>query len=331
MIAMLPGNENPRRGHGQGWTNPGKAGQITIMKRASDQSPTQALERRLGDYMRARLPHAVSEFVMFGLKQGWACLFGIAMLGGMIVSKVIWQDGWAVARYDALLIYAIGLQVAFVMLRLESWKEVRVIALFHLTGTAMELFKVNVGSWAYPEPALLKIAGVPLFSGFMYAAVGSYMARVIRIFDMVFAPYPPFWASVALAVGIYVNFFSHTYLPDIRIALFIATVVLFGRTRVWFDIGQSSYWMPLPLAALLSSFFLWLAENVGTNTGTWVYASHVGFEWVSWSKMGSWYLLLYVSFVTVTLVYRDALSPVPVTRSRARSESRSTAQTSGSD
>jgi len=226
---------------------------------------------------------------MFGLKQGWACLFGIAMLGGMIVSKVIWQDGWVVARYDALLIYAIGFQVAFVALRLESWKEVRVIALFHLTGTAMELFKVNVGSWAYPEPGLMKIAGVPLFSGFMYAAVGSYMARVIRIFDMVFAPYPPFWTSVALAIGIYVNFFSHTYLPDIRIGLFIATVVLFGRTRVWFDIGRSSYWMPLPLAALLSSF------------------------------------------VTVTLVYRDALSPVPVTRSRARPESRSTAQTSGSD
>jgi uncharacterized membrane protein YoaT (DUF817 family) len=68
--------------------------------------------------------------------------------------------------------------------------------------------------------------------------------------------------------------------------------------------------MPLPLAALLSSFFLWIAENIGTNTGTWVYAGdHGGFDWVSFSKMGSWYLLLYVSFVSVTLVYREALGP----------------------
>lgn len=30
----------------------------------------------------------------------------------------------------------------------------RVILLFHLTGTAMEWFKVTAGSWAYPEPGL---------------------------------------------------------------------------------------------------------------------------------------------------------------------------------
>ena len=41
--------------------------------------------------------------------------------------------------------------------------------------------------------------GVPLFSGFIYASVGSYMARVIRIFEMRFAPYPPFWITYLLA------------------------------------------------------------------------------------------------------------------------------------
>lgn len=29
---------------------------------------------------------------------------------------------------------------------------------------------------------------------------------------------------------------------------------------------------------------------------------------VPWAKMGSWYLLLYVSFVTVTVVFREALA-----------------------
>jgi len=37
----------------------------------------------------------------------------------------------------------------------------------------------------------LRIMGVPLFSGFMYACVGSYMARVWRIFDFRFDRFPP--------------------------------------------------------------------------------------------------------------------------------------------
>lgn len=271
----------------------------------------RGVERRLGDWTRARLPFALSELVMFTLKQGWACLFGILMLGGLLVTHALWRPEWGVARYDALLIYAIAIQIGFLALGLESWREARVIALFHLTGTVMELFKVNVGSWSYPEPALFKLWGVPLFSGFMYAAVGSYIARVIRVFDMRFAPYPPFWVTVLLAGAIYGNFFTHHWLPDIRIVLFVATVVVFWRTRIWFRIGVSRYWMPLPLAAFLTSFFLWIAENVGTATGTWLYAGAGGLHMVSLAKMGSWYLLLYVSFVTVTLVVRDCLGSGP--------------------
>ena len=274
---------------------------------------TRTLERRLGDAMRARLPRGAAEFVMFVLKQGWASLFGGLILIGLILSSRVWQPDWALARYDFLLIYAIALQAAFLALKLESWREVRVIFLFHLTGTAMELFKVNVGSWSYPEPAVMKFWGVPLFSGFMYASVGSYMARVIRVFDMRFAPFPPFWLTGVLAIAIYVNFFAHHYLPDARMVLFAATVVLYLRTRIWFRIGDNSYWMPLPLAAFLSSVFLWLAENVGTNTRTWLYAGQSPLEWVSLAKMGSWYLLLYVSFATVLIVFREALSPQPFT------------------
>lgn len=272
-----------------------------------NRTSTRALERRLGDAVRARLPNVLAELVMFTLKQGWACLFGALMLLGLILSDRLWNPDWAIARYDALLIYALTLQGSFLALKLETWREARVILLFHVTGTVMELFKVSAGSWAYPEPAIMKLAGVPLFSGFMYASVGSYIARVIRIFDMKFAPYPPFWMTVVLAVAIYVNFFAHHFVPDIRVVLFAATLVLFARTRVWFTIGQTPRWMPLPLAAVLTSFFLWVAENVGTNTGTWLYAGQSDFDMVSFAKMGSWYLLLYVSFVTVTLVIRDAL------------------------
>ena len=145
----------------------------------------------------------------------------------------------------------------------------------------------------------------------MYAAVGSYMARVIRVFDMQFAPYPRFSLTVLLAVAIYVNFFAHHFLPDIRLALFVATVALYARTRIWFRIHDRHWWMPLPVAAFLSALALWVAENVGTATGTWIYSGQIRGEMVSLAKLGSWYLLLYVAFVTVTLVGRSALSPVP--------------------
>ncbi|MBT8477198.1 MAG: DUF817 domain-containing protein [Alphaproteobacteria bacterium] len=268
--------------------------------------------------MRARLPHGLASFVMFGLKQGWACLFGGLLLIAILVTRAIWQPDWPIQRYDALFLFAILTQAVFLWAKLETWSEARVILLFHLTGTAMELFKVSAGSWSYPEPGLFKLMGVPLFSGFMYASVGSYIARAIRVFDMRFAPYPPIWMTFVLGVAIYINFFAHHFLPDIRIALFIATVVLFARTRVWFRIDGSAYWMPMPLSAFLAAGFLWIAENIGTATGTWIYSGQIPGEMVNFAKLGSWYLLLYVAFATVTVVSREALSRDPLDPRRKR-------------
>ncbi len=275
------------------------------------------LERRLGDWARARLPFALAEFVMFVLKQGWASLFGGLLLGAIMLSRTIWSADWPLARYDALFVFALLVQAVFLWKGLETWDEARVILLFHLTGTAMEWFKVAAGSWTYPEPGFFKVMSVPLFSGFMYASVGSYIARVIRIFDMRFAPYPPFWLTVAFAAAIYVNFFAHHFLPDIRIALFVLSVVIFGRTRVSFRISERRWWMPMPATAVLVSLALWIAENVGTLSGTWLYAGHAGRHVVNWGKLGAWYLLLYVAFVTVTIASRSALGRAPAP---ARSE-----------
>ncbi len=275
---------------------------------------TRSLEHRMGDWARARLPYALAEFVMFVLKQGWACLFGGLLLAAIIGTKLIWQPDWPLQRYDALFLFAIGCQALFLWTKLETWEEARVILLFHLTGTAMEWFKVHAGSWAYPEPAFFKIMNVPLFSGFMYAAVGSYMARVIRIFDMRFAPYPPMIWTYLLAIAIYINFFAHHFGPDIRYVLIAATLVLYGRTRIWFRISTRDWWMPLPVAAGLSALALWVAENVGTATGTWMYAGQAPASLVSFAKIGSWYLLLYVAFVTVTIVVRSALYPTALTQ-----------------
>ncbi len=262
----------------------------------------------MGDWARRRLPFGLREFTMFVLKQGWACLFGGLLLAAILISKAVWQADWVLTRYDALFLFALAAQALFLWLRLETWEEARVILLFHLTGTAMEWFKVSAGSWTYPEPGLFKLLGVPLFSGFMYASVGSYMARVIRIFDMRFTPYPPFWLTLLLAGAIYVNFFAHHFLPDIRMVLFAATLLLYGRTRISFRISTRDWWMPLPVAAFLSSLALWVAENIGTLTGTWLYAGQSPDMAVSFAKIGSWYLLLYVAFVTVSVVLRDRIT-----------------------
>lgn len=293
---------------------------------------TRSLERRMGTRVRAALPYGLAELVMFVLKQGWACLFGGLLLVAILVSRAVWHPDWALARYDFLFLFAIATQALFLWTRLETWDEARIILLFHLTGTAMEWFKVGAGSWAYPEAGLLKLMGVPLFSGFMYAAVGSYMVRVIRIFEMRFAPYPRFWMTWILAGAIYVNFFSHHVLPDIRVILFAATVLLFGRTRIWFRISDRDWWMPLPVAAFLSSLALWIAENIGTLTGTWLYAGQRPEHLVSFAKIGSWYLLLYVAFVTVSLVSREALYPPgrPLPRATNRDSIRSARATSES-
>ncbi|WP_426230938.1 DUF817 family protein [Pararhizobium sp. DWP3-4] len=87
-----------------------------------------------------------------------------------------------------------------------------------------------------------------------------------------------------------------------RLGLFAATLLLFGRVRIYFTVEREARWMPLVLAAFLTSIFLWIAENIGTATGIWLYPGQTEWHMVSLQKLGSWYLLLYVSFVLVTIV-----------------------------
>ncbi|MGL4397204.1 MAG: DUF817 family protein, partial [Hyphomicrobium sp.] len=153
--------------------------------------------------------HAVYEFVRFGIKQAWACLFGALMLGLLIATHYLYPRDAILARYDALVLAAVAIQIVMIWTRLETWEEAKVILVFHIVGTIMEIFKTAVGSWVYPEPSLLRVAGVPLFTGFMYAAVGSYIARCWRLFDFQFTRHPPLWALGLLTAAIYINFFTH--------------------------------------------------------------------------------------------------------------------------
>jgi uncharacterized membrane protein YoaT (DUF817 family) len=187
---------------------------------------------------------------------------------------------------------------------METVREAKVILIFHVVGTLMELFKTSVGSWTYPEMNLFRIGHVPLFSGFMYGAVGSYLARISRILDMRYLRYPPRWATLMLAGLIYINFFSHHFIPDLRVGLFVLTAVIFGRTWVYYKPYRVYRSMPLVLGFMLVALFIWCAENVGTFATIWVYPHQKdGWRPVEPSKYGAWLLLMIISFVLVTLVH----------------------------
>lgn len=259
--------------------------------------------------VQGRIASGCYEFLLFGFKQGWACLFGGLMLALLLGTHFFYPASLPLHRYDFLTLAAVAIQVAMLLLRLETFREAWVICTFHIVGTIMELFKTSAGSWIYPESSLLHIGPVPLFSGFMYAAVGSYIARIWRIFDFRFTGYPPQWITIILAVAIYVNFFAHHWLPDVRLGLFAAAIFLFRRTTVWFTPFRNPRAMPLLVGFFLVALFIWFGENIGTFARAWTYPDQKeAWHMVSIGKLGSWYLLMIISFVLVSLVH--AIAPV---------------------
>jgi len=249
---------------------------------------------------------ALHEFWWFGCKQAWACLYA-GLLLALILGSALWYPFTTLARYDALFLAAVVIQVVLLALRLETWREAGVILLFHIVATAMEVFKTSdaIGSWRYPESFVIGIGNVPLFAGFMYSAVGSYIARIWRIFDFRFTAYPARWTTVVLVTLIYLNFFSHHYLFDIRWLLVAASVLLFARCHVHFRVDVVYRRMPLVVGWLLVATFIWFAENIATWARIWVYPSQdQGWHPVSASKLVAWYLLMLLSFVLVAWVHR---------------------------
>lgn len=265
------------------------------------------------------LPLRLAQFVAI---QFACCAFPIAVFAGLAVSVLVWNRfDMPLARYDALLIYVLIVQLAFVVLRLESWREVAVICAFHLIGLALEIFKVHAGSWTYPDAGVVRLGGVPIFSGFMYASVGSYICQAFRRFDLFVDGFRR-WPVVGLAVAAYANFYTHHVIWDLRWAIAVGFVVALWGSTIRFTVGADRYRMPTALAFVLIGTFLWLAENAGTLLNAWRYPDQQnGWRMVHLGKLGSWALLVSLSFVLVAavkagegVVYGDG--PARVTRER---------------
>ncbi|MDN5727011.1 MAG: DUF817 domain-containing protein, partial [Propionibacteriales bacterium] len=147
-----------------------------------------------------------------------------------------------------------------------------------------------------------KVAGVPLYSGFMYASVGSYICQAFRRFDLRVTGYR--WLPVTLlAVAAYANFFTQHFIVDLRVLIALGFLIALWGSRVHFTVGRERYWMPLWVSFLLIGFFLWIAENAGTFLGAWRYPDQLDvWQMVHTGKLGSWALLVSLSFVLVSAV-----------------------------
>lgn len=250
--------------------------------------------------MKALIKSRIKEFFIFGIKQAHAAIFAGSFFVLLFISKYIPLFG--LARYDFLFIAAVTIQAVLYFTKLETKDEVKVIFLFHIIGLILELYKTNpaIGSWSYPEHGILKIATVPLYSGFMYAAIGSYISQSWKIMKLELTNYSRYGLSVLLCFLIYLNFFTNHYIYDFRVFLILAVFAFFWKTRVYFTVTNIRRWMPMNLAFLLIAFFIWIAENISTYLGAWQYPNQVhGWNVVSTSKITSWFLMVIISFIIV--------------------------------
>src|SRR3989344_8730663 len=189
------------------------------------------------------LKSALEEFLIFGLKQARAAIFAGSFFVLLFLSNYIPLFG--IARYDFIFLATLGLQLVLYLAKMETKDEVKVIFLFHIIGLVLELYKTNpaIGSWSYPEDAYFKIATVPLYSGFMYAAVGSYISQSWKVFKLEFVNYRHYVLSVLLCFLIYLNFFTNHFVYDFRVFLIIAVFILFWQTKVYFTVTEAKYSM----------------------------------------------------------------------------------------
>lgn len=240
------------------------------------------------------------ELLCFGVKQARACLFpGLFFMAALMIPRL---GIWGIPRYDLLLVFALLIQLFMVITKLESVDELKAITLFHAIGFALEAFKTSsaIGSWSYPDPGYTKVLGVPLFSGFMYAAVGSYIIQAWRLFDLRIKHHPPYWMSVLIASLIYANFFTHHFIGDYRWHIAACTLGLYARSVVIYRPADHDRRMPLLAAFLLIGFFLWVAENLSTFLNVWKYPHQLGaWSLVHLGKWSSWSLLVIMTFTIV--------------------------------
>ena len=252
----------------------------------------------------------LSHFLIFGMQQLACCIFPIIVFSMLALSHLFIG---ILPRYDFMLITCISVQIMLYALEIETRDEVLVIGAFHLLGLVMELFKTHIGSWSYPEFAYSKFGGVPLYSGFMYASVASYLCQAWRRFDLRLINWPKHFITRILGALIYLNFFTDHFIYDMRYVIGLFILYFFRHSMVIYYINGKPRRMPVILSFLLIGFFIWIGENAATMLGAWKYAyQHTSWTMVNYQKISSWSFLVIVSYIIVAelklLKCKDALA-----------------------
>ncbi|PEY39568.1 hypothetical protein CN354_09270 [Bacillus cereus] len=240
----------------------------------------------------------MKQLLFFTYQQALSCIFPVVIFVTLALSKFISIPG--LYRYDFILIVCLLTQYMMYKTNMETKDELKVIAVFHLIGLLLEIYKVHFGSWSYPEKAYSKIFDVPLYSGFMYASVASYICQAWRRLHLQMHNWPKAIWAIPLGALIYFNFFIHHFLYDFRWVLTALLFIVFFRTFVQFSLQEVTYKMPLVLSFFLIGFFIWIAENIATFFGAWQYPN----QRETWSlvhigKISSWFLLVVISIMIV--------------------------------
>ncbi|MBH0228897.1 DUF817 domain-containing protein [Halobacillus yeomjeoni] len=243
----------------------------------------------------------MKQLFRFGVVQAKSCLFPLIIFSTLALTTMVEVEG--VHRYDLILFICLAAQLLLILSGYETFDELKVISVFHLIGLSLELYKVHMGSWSYPAEGWTKVYGVPLYSGFMYASVVSYMCQAWRRLQLQLIHWPSTWMVILLSCAIYFNFFTHHFIYDFRWELKLITIILFVKTFIFFTVNERVYKMPLSLSFVLIGFFIWIAENIATFFGAWRYPNQQNhWELVHIGKISSWLLLVIVSFLIVAVL-----------------------------
>ena len=251
---------------------------------------------------RSWIPRDIKGWLYFFRQQALSCAFPWSLLSFLAITHHLPA---IIPRYDAMLIICVVLQYILYKAKWETDREVKVIASFHIIGLTLELVKTHLGCWSYPEHCWLRVGQVPLFSGFLYASVSSYCCQAWRRLDLHLHRWPGDWKPLALAVSIYVNFFTEGIVGDFRWVLIAALILVFWNTRISYRLPDGRRRMPLVVGLLGVGFSIWIAENIGTLCGAWRYPyQRHGWCIVDFNKLTSWFLLVMITFLIVAELKR---------------------------
>jgi uncharacterized membrane protein YoaT (DUF817 family) len=228
------------------------------------------------------------------------CLFPFVFVLLMAFGQFITTFG--LFYYDFLFIGAIFIQFIFFLLKIETKREILFISLFHIIGFVLETYKTLpfVGSWSYPLPSYIKIGAVPLFSGFMYASVASYIVAAWKNFDIKIVNQPSIWTNIGISGLIYLNFFTNRFIHDMRYFIFILIALIYMKVDLYFKLKKDTYRTTPFTSFFLIAFFIYLAENIATFLKAWEYPGQKNFwQIVHPEKITSWSLLIIISFLII--------------------------------